>query len=182
MSKQPYQIGQKIFVVEHGACYQEKVPCPVCFSNLTVTLILGDGTHTPIECDFCGKGFEGPQGVVSRYKPHAEVVEREVAGMERDWDGTWKVQVGTTHPELCDIFTDRETAEAHRDKRFVEAEQQAQRMWESRFDSGKKAHGWKVGYHQQEIRSHERDIAWHKAKLRKRTMGKKNEYEGKRSL
>ena len=42
--------------------------CSICFGQRKVTLILGNKEHVLLDCDYCGKGYKGPQGVETIYE------------------------------------------------------------------------------------------------------------------
>ena len=163
----PFAFGQKVYVAHADSWQQSTVPCPMCAGKLFVTLILGSGEQTPVECDFCGHGYEGPRGVATVHGPASSVREVVVTGMVDEGAGDWRVEGYCVHERLREgnVFATREEAEARAAVLFVEAEAQAQRNFESQFEHKKKSLTWTVGYHRNQIKSIERQLEWHRAKL-----------------
>ena len=62
-----YEIGDKVWIAQPGQ-KQVRKTCPICFGKLEVKLTLGDDSEVMIQCDYCGKGFSGPQGYVMEYE------------------------------------------------------------------------------------------------------------------
>jgi len=58
-----YSVGDKVWVVKIRST-KEEIPCPVCFGDLVVIMILGDGTQVELDCNFCAPGYSPPTGKV----------------------------------------------------------------------------------------------------------------------
>ena len=164
----PFSIGEPVWVAVATAYKQEQVPCPICFGKGAVTLILGNGERQPVECDYCGHGYERATGLVARYGPHSEVKQGTVTGLSQRYDG-WLVEVGGWTQDPDRIFRDPESAEICRVRLHAEAEQQARRSFESQFKSAKKKTTWNAGYHRKEIQELRRKLEWHEGRLGKPT-------------
>lgn len=166
----PFAFGQTIYVARADAHYGDLVPCPMCFGKLTCTLTLGNGESTPVECEFCGKGYDGPKGVVEKYGARSSVIESTVTGMSRDkfFDEGWCVNGTAGVSERLsagNVFTTREEAESRRVVLHAQAEQQAQQNFESQFKKAKNHTTWSVGYHRKCLADLERQSEWHRSKL-----------------
>ena len=61
-----YNVGDIVFYASNDS-REERIPCPVCFGKLQVIVILGNGTEVLVDCGYCGKGYEGPKGYVTKY-------------------------------------------------------------------------------------------------------------------
>ncbi len=166
MNKQPYKIGQTVFVVDASPYAQTEIACPVCYGKLSVTLILGNGEHQDIECDYCSRGYHGPSGTVMDRAPHSSVAEKAVTGISHDQYGDrWRVECDGFTEDPANIFINAEMAEAYRARRHLEVEKTAADMNTDRRSHGGKTLPWSVGYARREIKDCERRIAHHKAKL-----------------
>ena len=163
----PFQLGQEVFLARASSYSEVMVPCPICFGKLCVTLILGNGEEQPIECDYCGKGYDGPQGVVREYRPVSSVERRMVTGLETDGEN-WSFHLsGSGYCTTKDrqLFATAEEAEVRRLELHEEAKQDAERRMESILKGKKKSFTWTVGYHRSQIRDMESRIEWHKKRL-----------------
>ena len=165
----PFEIGQDVFTVYATAYSQITVPCPICFGKLFVTLILGNGEHQPIECDMCGKGYEGPQGTTISHAPFSKVSAGVVTGLSCGSRG-WTIEVNETRYVLDDalVFLTQEEAEARRVVLHEKVRHEAQIMDERNLTYKKKGHAWKAGYHRAEAAENKRRMEWHLNKLAER--------------
>lgn len=163
----PFAIGEEVFVAWARSYNQETIKCPVCDGKRSVTLILGDGEHVPIECEFCQRGCDPPGGYVTRYVAASGVNRAVIEGIALN-DGDWKFTIDHHTHKLADadMFTNEAEAEARRVVMHAEAERQAQANFESQFKGSKRKHSWTVGYHRSEIADLKRKLEWHESKLR----------------
>ena len=162
----PFEFGQEVWIAWADPYHQITVPCPVCFGKSSVVLILGDGEHVPVECDFCGKGFECATGTVSVRETRSGVRSATITGLVFS-GGTWEIRCGGHFTE-GEVFATEAEAEVRRAVLHKEAVESVQRAWESRFERGKKHHGWTVGYHRNCLKDLRRQVEWHENKLRER--------------
>ena len=161
--KPPFEFGQVVYVVEGSAHGTVDVPCPICFGKLFVKLILGNGEEQPIECEACGKGCNGPQGVITAWKPWSHVHAATVTGLNHD-GGRWRVSVSGHHSSEH-IFADEETAEVFRQSYHQELEEHARRMQEQNMMRHKKQHSWSARYHREHIARLQQEMSYHEGKL-----------------
>lgn len=161
-----FNIGDEVFVAEASAYDRIEVPCPICFGDCFVQLILGNGETETIECSGCGHGYEGPRGVVTRSTASSRVRQGTITGVSRGHFGDgWRYEVGGYGAEVEHIFRTAEEAEAKRAEMFDEAVRQAQENFDAQMQHKKKSHAWSVRYHKDCIKDAERKIAWHTARL-----------------
>lgn len=160
-----FAIGQRVFVADASPYASTKVPCPVCFGDLSVKVILGNGEVQPIECTACGLGFDGPQGFINATAPVSSVTEGEVDGIEADHShgDRWRYSVGGRRADH--VFATREEAETKRAELFEEAKAAAERMNDSFAAEKKKGLAWQIRYHRDQIKAAERTIEWNRKKL-----------------
>lgn len=124
----PFAIGQEVWIASAHAYFPVRVLCPVCHGKRSVALILGNGEHVPIECEFCQRGCDPPSGTVTKHQAASDLRSGVVSGIEKT-DSGWRTVVGhESFPgHLRELFADRETAEACRLSLHAEAEREAER-------------------------------------------------------
>ena len=162
----PVQIGQVVYRARAWSYGDKRVPCPVCFGQMFVTLILGNGEHVKVECDGCGLGFNGPQGFVNAPCPGSSVTPLSVAGFVQDGRG-WEIidTNNSRHRWGEEAFATEAEAEARRAALFAEALRDAAEAGERQARHKRKGLTWKVRYHRDCIKRAERELAYHSRKL-----------------
>ena len=167
----PFTFGQTIYVATARAFSEETVPCPICAGKLSITLTLGDGTSTPVNCEFCAGGFSGPKGYVTKHGPSSHVIVSTVTGMTRGKffdDAGWHVE-GTCHVServsAGNVFDNEADAEARRVVLHDAAAEQSRANFEAQFKRAKGKTTWTVGYHRSCIKDLERKLTWHRGML-----------------
>jgi hypothetical protein len=162
----PFEFGQRLLLVEAHSHKQIEVPCPLCFGKLFVTIILGNNEQQKVECDACGRGYEGPTGRTHEYTPYSAVLPVTVTGMVRYYED-WHIGVGSHSVRLSDrrLFTNAEEAEARRAELHTVAEHNAKMSFESQFRGRKKDATWMAAYHRKCLADLQRQVKWHEAKL-----------------
>ena len=165
----PYQIDDVVYLAVAYSNSTEKVPCPVCFGKLSVVLILGNGEHQSIECDFCGLGYKGPQGVVQKRKASSSVQRFIITGIGKDAQG-WYITKHHQREYLDNgnVFPTQAGAEGRRVELYALAEVQAKNQWELNIRNRKSKPTWSVGYHREELKELRRKAQYHEEKLREK--------------
>lgn len=158
-----FNLGDTIYWVESSCNFQKQVPCPMCFGKLFVTIILGDGSQTKIDCGFCEHGLERPSGVATTWEPDARVQSGIVTGISTR-DG-YRYEVGHRTIDDVDAFSSQVAAETERDLRYEIELERSKEWFKSSFINCKKKQIWSAGYHRGCIASAERTIEWHKLRL-----------------
>lgn len=160
----PFELGQQVYVAWSSSYAEHQEPCPICFGNRSVVLILGNGEQLPIECEMCGHGFEGPRGYIMAHGPASGVRRGTVTGLSKHWD-KWEIEVEGSHEDLANIFLSESEAEARRVVLHETSDADAaRRRFENERDK-RKSLTWKAGYHRRCIKQAEHDIAYHQARL-----------------
>ena len=157
-----YNIGDTIFWVEASTSYQKQIPCPMCFGKCFVTIILGDDSQEKIECGFCQRGMERPNGFATTWEPTSNVRSGVITGVSTK-DGV-RYEVGYRSIYEHETYSEPE-AELVRAAKFEEVKEQADRLFQESFVTAKKKQVWSAGYHRQCIEREERTIKWHKLRL-----------------
>lgn len=162
-----FQIGDKVFYAGFKNT-PHWVTCPDCMGNRTLTVILGTGEHVKIDCTGCSRGYEGSRGKIEQYDFLKEVVERTICGVRNEvtHDGH-KVEYvfeGGYYSSHENVFRTADEAELRAEflaKQHTEEENK--RMMAKTKDS--RSWAWNATYHRGCIRSAEKELAHHRAKL-----------------
>jgi hypothetical protein len=163
----PFNIGQTVYIAWASAHHSQSGTCPVCFGQRSVTLILGDGERVQTPCRYCDHGVLGSTGEVSAYCAASGINERTVTGVQLAHDGAWEIQTdGRYSSSEANTFGTRASAEVRRQILFEEAEEDATKSYESRFRTHRGDHAWTIGYHRNQIKDLERQLEWHRDKVR----------------
>jgi len=165
MAEKVFKIGDKVWVSRVRST-DEVIPCPVCFGDMKVTLILGDGTHVEVECDYCRKGWMGAQGVVrAGYVNVAEVFQKEITGVDNRRDGDeqrityWFGSGGYSSKRVSDT---REGALVKAEAEIAEVNKRADAKHKKHKDY--KSYTWNAGHYMREA---QRALEQHKRYLEK---------------
>ena len=159
----PFKIGE-VYWREAGSHRQVTVECPMCSGQKYVTVTLGNGEQYTVECECCGLGYRGPQGVITEYDVTPEAESFKIASVESWQDGKWRVADPTGRTAYFDtLYRTEAEALAASEKRAVDLEDS--NMESRRQKKYGKVSSWKIQYHKKQIADFERQIAWHAAKI-----------------
>jgi len=162
-----YKVGDKVWWAHCGNTLV-KEPCPVCYGKKQVVLVLGNDDTVTLDCDYCGKGYEGPRGYVMEYRWVAEpelitITEVEISDSLEHGE-TIKYRTNYYSIKNCDIFDTREEALVRCEVIAKElAEQQSTRAEHIKANV-KKTFSWNAGYHMRVVKRAQKDIEYHQAK------------------
>lgn len=161
-----FNIGETVW---HACCGDKelKKACPVCFGKLSVRVELGNGDMVTTPCDYCGKGWEGPRGVVTEYEWHAASEAFIITGKdvsERDGDRQVTYRTINRYASAEDVFSTREEADAHCAIKIAEEEAIQKKRMEFTKENAKKTFSWHVGYHMRCAEKARKELAYHEAK------------------
>ena len=170
-----YKVGDKVFWSRCGT-RQVDVPCTVCFGKLYITLILGDGSAIELPCDYCGKGYNAPRGVISVYEyfETAEIrVIDEVRTNERNGFSSVEYLSDSYYLDKEDIFDSED--DALKRCAFKTEQQRTEQETRTEFIKKdiKKSFSWNAGYHMREAKRLKESISYHE----KRAIICKEKYE-----
>jgi uncharacterized Zn-finger protein len=173
-----YSVGDKVWLArcEHE---EKEVLCPVCFGKYKVTVILGNGDHVEVDCDFCGKGFSGPRGVVTdyHYRSNPELVTITAVTRRQSEKGEEvEYHSGCRFLEVANLFDTKEEADKRSEELRAEYEESFMRRLEANKADNHRGYTWAVGYHMREARRHREDAERHEQRARvcKERAGKKS--------
>lgn len=156
-------IGETVYWVESHTHYGKSIPCPMCFGNRFVTIILGDESRSKIECGMCSHGCERPSGVAKTWEAAAIIYSGVITGISTR-EGL-KYEIGHSSVYARDCFDSEDSAIPARDAALKEAQDRRAKWFEDSFVQCKKKQVWSAGYHRSQIKDAERTIEWHKARL-----------------
>lgn len=157
-----FNIGDVVWLAQKGLREIEE-PCPVCFGNKSVVVILGNGDEVTVPCSYCGLGFEEPRGVVTTYriKPGAERVTitgrdiREGEKTEVSYHGAGRCfyanAIFETEAEALAVSKDLCEEELH------DRETRAEWVKADKI----KSFAWNAGYHMREAKRLRDKIGYH---------------------
>jgi len=147
------------------------IRCPVCFGKREVVVILGDDSRVAVDCDYCGKGYEGPQGSTIEYDSTPIAISDIVTGMEltATAQGTSVAHYDLgkrSHVYPDKVHADEATAlaaavEARRE--YMEGEDR-RLGWKK--ETAPKDATWSVGYHMREAKKCSEKLKYHEGKAR----------------
>jgi len=176
-----YQVGDTVW---HARCdfLPIKKPCPVCFGERQVTLILGNGDHVALPCDYCHVGFNPPTGQVSEYE---YVIEPKLVNITAVELKVTETTVKAEYRDRCFVYRDDTLFPTKEEAAVKGAELKAalEKEQETRADLIKKnvhkKFSWNAGYHLREAKR-DRASAERHEKLAALCKARSQEKEGER--
>jgi len=165
MNSHEYKRGDTPF---HASYNQKKItrPCPICFGQKTVRVILGDESVVQTPCDFCGLGFEGSQGVITDHE-RLPRVERVTITSVSIVDGEKReIRYASEHRCLSpeNLFDEEAPALA----RAAVLMEQVNAEEAKRSDYGQKSTrqklSWSIGYHMDCARRERKSAEYHESR------------------
>jgi hypothetical protein len=167
MSK--WKVGDKPWL-SHAGIQEVKKECPICTGKLTVELILGNGDHVILPCDYCGKGWDGPRGFV---------IEREfIVGVEQltisqiDTEATEDGEkihyhfFGHRYAGEDDLCETKEGAEVKSSEWIAQNAIEESTRAEYLKHNQNKTYSWTAGYHLREAKREEESAARHRERAK----------------
>ena len=164
----PFNIGDTYYLPHHNPT-QVTVPCPTCYGALKVTLILGNGEQVDVQCEGCGKGYEGPKGCITEYSYEPFVSSFKIAGIHSMYDGEFTLKsTGGETANFTQLFQDKDAAMEKAKQQMKESLDQNMRSSTASTKYQRANLTWSVQYHEKCIKDNERKIAWHRARISER--------------
>lgn len=162
----PFQIGDVKWLPVHQPT-QVTLPCPVCAGARAVTVVLGDGERVGVLCEACGKGFDGPRGIIQEWEYAPAAARFEIARVRSMHDDRWSVESTTggyaDFNELVD--TESEALAISTRKCAEQFESNMRSRQRKRKDVANAT--WSIRYHREQIADLQRQIRWHESRLPK---------------
>jgi len=162
-----YNVGDSVWWARCGTL-EVKNTCLVCFGKLQVTLILGDGSHIALPCDYCSKGYYEPKGYTVDYEYVSEPELRTISAVNVAQDANGETREYRSHDNYIlsaeDIFdTEAEAMERCKVRTAALAEEQRTRAEYIKANVNKKF-SWNAGYHLREAKRKESEAIRHREK------------------
>ena len=167
MSKPKFNIGDTVYFVVGDINRSKRIPCPICYGKLQVTIILGNGESSLSRCGCCCQGYEGPTGFSTVYEPRTEIQESRIRGVAEGHGTSWEYQTHSGTKKEYELWATREDAKEEYEAVKADTDARAKKWFEASFVDAKKGQLWSTGYHKKEIKYHERKIEWHEMHLGK---------------
>jgi len=159
----PFEIGQTYWAPrQHPELIT--LPCPACKGSCVVTIIYGD-EHVSVDCEACGLGYQGSQGIIKEYDltPNAEPFT--IDGVDSLYNGKWTVRSTTgATSDFNDLYKTEAEALAVSAVKCAEQEESNMRSRMHKKNSTKRS-TWTVSYHKKCISDLERQITWHTSRI-----------------
>jgi len=160
-----YKVGDVVWYASFEQ-RKEKVPCPVCYGNKSVIVVLGNGDEVQVECGFCNRGYNPPSGYVTEYVqlPRAEQMTITRRSIE-EGSGGEKVEYASTHYGLYPerMFDTYEEALACADEM---AEQDKIKKENNPKYKNEKSYSWNAGYHMKSAEKCRKEVIYHEEKAK----------------
>lgn len=101
----PFAVGSQVWWV--GPQYrEERITCPECSGERTITLTLGNGSPHVLDCAWCSRGCNPPSGTIARtvcgYEPIEVILKRVMFSGEEPYYVVDAGRGSTAQPE--DLF------------------------------------------------------------------------------
>lgn len=165
MNQPKFEFGQTVYYVDGGTNYRKRVPCPMCFGELFVTIILGNKEHQRIECGYCSHGCDRPSGTAIVWEPEASIVSGAIKGIQHTPEGSWIYDIAYHSVSEHEIYGSKEEAEPARLLRFTKEKERAEKYFVDSYKQAKPKQVWSAGYHRNHIKTDRRSIEWHELRL-----------------
>ena len=160
-----YKVGDCVWYASFGS-EEVRVPCPVCYGNKKVLVILGNGDEVEVVCDYCSRGFEGAKGYVTEYQHTAKAEYMTITRRKiEEVFGEEKIEYTSAHflltPERM-FDTEQEALDCAAEM----AEKYAQEQAEKPKYKNEKSYTWNAGYHLRQAQSKYKEAQYHEAKAK----------------
>lgn len=164
MANPKFNVGDTVWLASCGS-KDKQIPCEVCFGAKKVKLTLGNGEECVLDCEYCGKGCEGPKGYIRIYEWAAEPIVGVIKGLST-YDGVkYSYTFHNNYSgEEESIFTTKEGAIKKCEEGAIQHAKEQQRCLESQKFNDKKNYSWNAGYHRSEAKRAEKDLKYHTQK------------------
>jgi hypothetical protein len=161
-----YNVGDEVWLAEYDLESVKKT-CPICFGQKQVILILGNDDKVILPCDYCGKGFNEPTGVITEYEYVAKatlIVITKIQSETNELGEQRKYYFNAHYAAIEDLFNSKEAALARCAEKIkrqeLEDTTKAYRIKANHL----KSYSWNAGYHLREALHHEKQAGYHKQK------------------
>jgi hypothetical protein len=164
------KVGDKVWYATFDQ-REEKVPCPVCYGNKKVIVILGNGDEVEVDCRYCEVGFEGSKGWVKEYTklPLAECVTITGRRIEEN-NSKQEIEyhynsMGSSY-RIADPERMFETEEEAINCAVAMAEEENQAKANKPKYKDEKTYAWNAGYHLKRAKDRAKEAEYHAEKAK----------------
>lgn len=163
-----YNIGDEVFWPYWGS-KEMSIECPDCGGTGRIRLIMHDNSEHSIECGRCSYGYYPPTGRIKFWRWLADIKRGEITGLEISKGVvSYKISCGEGYTHIVKeemVYTSEEDA-LGRAEILVEEHEKEELEKIAKKEKDTKSWAWNASYHRREIKSAERSIAYHAAKLK----------------
>jgi len=163
-----FNIGDTYYFPQYRPS-QVTAPCPTCYGKLKVTVVLGNGESVLVDCETCGRGYEGPTGYVTDHSYAPVVTTFVIKHIHSMYEGEWVVvswqgeratftDLRRTYALAWEAATER--AQAAEERNMLQSQSQSKSQRENLC--------WTIAYHEKCIKTIEKTLAWHRSKVSER--------------
>ena len=157
-----YEMGDKVWYAKRDVVVKT-MPCPECFGQKALTVILGDGSQVSIDCAGCACGCEPPTGYITYLEYIEKVLEVTIDRIEETSTET-KYGFSGHRIKETELFMNKEDAK-RRALELAEEFNKEEIEKINRKEKHDRTWSWNVHYHRKCIRGAEKELIYHKAKL-----------------
>lgn len=163
-----FEIGHKIWIGDFSPLSPIFETCPDCGGTGRLRVTFHDETQVSIECRNCAVGYDPPTGQILVYRNKAEARQATVTGLEVNGAKTqWHVDSCAGSYRIVD---NEDAFESESDALVWAQEHAAAYELEqiakiSKQEKDTRTWAWNASYHRRCIKSAEKDIVYHAAKL-----------------
>jgi len=158
-----YKVGDIVWMATFDNVPVTKT-CPICNGDLKVTLILGNGTHISLPCDYCGNGYESPKGYIEEYEYVAEP-KRQIITTVNIAETCVGEEIEYRSNQYClypdKMFDTKEDAMQYSNelaaKYTLDRETKADYIKKNQ----NKSYSWNAGYHMREVTRSKKQVEYH---------------------
>ncbi|MFA6018590.1 MAG: hypothetical protein WC776_05455 [Patescibacteria group bacterium] len=149
------KIGDKVWCVDWRQVPIQE-PCPVCYGNKVVTVILGNEEHVECQCAYCQNGLgSDSRGYVVSWEYSAKPEFRTITGAEITSEGVSYLCIGgggTYSHKENNVFDSEELAnEKSKILAKEKTEEELERFLRRKNNEDRlRTYSWGIGYHKKE--------------------------------
>ena len=169
MNKPEIKIGDTIWTASYGN-ERVQVPCPTCYGKKEVVVILGNGDHVAISCDYCSQGYEPPRGYVHEYVEKGSVsihVVTEIRSYITATGESLEYRAGDRMVDGDKAYRTEDEAQAMAAELAAKHKHKEETRAEYLKKNPRRSYAFNAGYHLREAKDHRKKAEYHdwKAKL-----------------
>lgn len=164
--KSQYKVGDKLW---YARCewVAVKNTCPICFGNLVVKLILGNGEEVILPCECCARGYNPPTGYVEEYEyvntPQLVTITNITTTVSESGTKT-EYKASPYVYEMDQLFPTEEEARVKGIELKAELEKEQETKAKYLKEKASKSFSWNAGYHLREAKRLRKQAEYHEKK------------------